>query len=93
MPKGVVIKQHKKSISALPVLPKAAILEKKEPPGCPLKGIEFVKIKEFTQIEEKEPTKMSDCFDQSAKKNMGKSKEERLKLLNGNNRRPAYDAS
>ena len=90
MPTGVHMKSpqtNNDNLRANPILPKMQIMDNRPPPGCPLKGIEFVKIDEFIHQEYMEPVKMSKGFDLVNGKQAGftrRTKEERQKQAQAN---------
>lgn len=55
--------QNLVSTPANPLLPKPLQPERRGPPSCPLKDIEFVQLQKFKKVEEPEPVKMGEGFD------------------------------
>jgi len=56
-------------VPANPILPKVVVIEKAQPPKCPIKDIQFIQIQKFKRMKESH-AKMGDGFDQIGKKNM-----------------------
>jgi hypothetical protein len=57
-------------IPAYPILPKQYVPEKKAPPRCPIKEIQFINLKPFLLPRERSKQMMGEGFDMIGKKNM-----------------------
>ena len=63
-------------VPANPILPKVVVLEKAQPPKCPIKDLIFIQIQKFKRIKEAQ-AKMGDGFNMVGKKNMMRENREK----------------